>query len=74
MSTDTSVNTEFKELRKSKRYCIYMELRTNSYSSVYPALVKDVRATEKDLKGLKEAVEMVESTIELMPRASWAYS
>eukprot|EP00981_Chlorochromonas_danica_P001695 scaffold369_cov177-Ochromonas_danica.AAC.28 len=39
-TTNTSVNTEFKELRKT--------------------LVKDIRGVDKDLRGLREAVDMVE--------------
>jgi len=39
-NTDTSVNTEFKDLRKN--------------------LVKDLRTADKDLKGLKGAVDMVD--------------
>eukprot|EP00595_Chromulina_sp_UTEXLB2642_P002212 CAMPEP_0196761094 /NCGR_PEP_ID=MMETSP1095-20130614/215_1 /TAXON_ID=96789 ORGANISM="Chromulina nebulosa, Strain UTEXLB2642" /NCGR_SAMPLE_ID=MMETSP1095 /ASSEMBLY_ACC=CAM_ASM_000446 /LENGTH=223 /DNA_ID=CAMNT_0042110189 /DNA_START=64 /DNA_END=732 /DNA_ORIENTATION=+ len=47
-NTDTSSNSEFKDLRK--------------------ALVKDLRSADKDLQGLKDAVDMVEKNRSKFPR------
>ena len=57
MNTDTSSNVEFKDLRKG----LYDPLTANlfSWNPYSLVLVKDLRAVDKDLKGLREAVEMV---------------
>ena len=63
-STDSSTNTEFRELRKSTvlKYCQQIKLVCVNVLIIFlliSDLTKELKAAEKDLKGVRGAVDMV---------------
>lgn len=67
---DTSTDADFKELRKSAFLIILWNIDYCFIACHCLALIKDIRQAEKDLKGLRGAVETVRWILSTNPKIS----